>query len=714
VGELFYRTAGVIMMRKVSNIAAEVLAPHQYGVGVPSGAERILHSVQHSLTDGSSSQLALLKIDISNAFNACDRARVLRELYNTPQLSALFRLSHFGYSAPSQLLLQGCDGQAIMSCTGVRQGDPLAPLLFCLYMRDVYCKVAEQADVTLYGFFDDLNVEGTPKEVMAALAALQCLLPSISLECNTAKSHFAYFHQEQSPLMQSIRETLAQNNIEEHFEWMELVGGVIGKDEAAIRAGMASMFGSNAGRDAFFRRLQFDELSVQSAMLLLRQCAVPQMNYLLRCTPPVCIAEQATSFDESMLDSARTKLRVGRWERGLADTTRQLRAALRHGGFGLTSAVQTSPAAYLGSLAAVHSCPVFAGYRGKDGAPLPASSQLHSWITSSMAEVQEATPTCSELELLPASASVFFQHFASKPSTIFSSLQSAVSKQAKSYQHDATLTAAKEKKQQDNGQALAHLTAITAPRAWAWKNVRPTSAELRLTDTQYRLAARLNLGLSPQCASIGTAVPLQCPFCSKEDALAKDPWHLLSCIKAIKREVNMRHNEVVNALWRVVLAVGGQAVREPVGLEFDDGRRPDLQLVFPGQHVLTDAVVVHPLAPSYVNQGTSLSATGAARMQQRVKTRRYSKTAARHEAMLLPFAVETCGGMAPDAIRLLRLIAQAGHEQLGMLPVEHIARQLVGAVAVAVQRGTAMVYLSRYLRAVARPEAGGGEERGEG
>jgi hypothetical protein len=103
-------------------------------------------------------------------------------------------------------------------------------------------------------------------------------------------------------------------------------------------------------------------------------------------------------------------------------------------------------------------------------------------------------------------------------------------------------------------------------------------------------------------------------------------------------------------------------------------------------------------------------------MQQRVKTRRYSKTAARHEAMLLPFAVETCGGMAPDAIRLLRLIAQAGHEQLGMLPVEHIARQLVGAVAVAVQRGTAMVYLSRYLRAVARPEAGWGgqEEKGGG
>ena len=451
---------------------------------------------------------------------------------------------------------------------------------------------------------------------------------------------------------------------------------------------------------------------MQSGMLLLRQSAVPQLNYLLRCTPPVCVAEQAARFDDSVLDSARTKLSVSRWERGLVNVTRQLRAALRHGGFGLTSAVQTSPAAYLGSLAAVRSCPVFADYGATDGLPLSATSQLHGWIASSMNEMQKAAPTCGTLGLLPASASVFFQHFTSQPSTTSSSLQSALSKQAKSYQHDATLSAAKEKKKQDKGQALAHVTAITAPRAWTWKNVRPTSAELRLTDTQYRLAARLNLGLSPQCASAGTAVPHQCPFCKKADAVAKDSWHLLSCNKAIKREVFMRHNGVVNALWSTVLAVGGQAVREPVGLEFDDGRRPDLQLVFAGQHVLTDAVVVHPTAPGYVTNGSSLSVAGAACRLQHVKKQKYMKTAARHEAMLLPFAVETCGGMAPDAVRLLRLIARAGHEQLGMLPEEHIARQLAGTVAIAIQRGTAMVYLSRYIRAVARPAAGGtGEEK---
>jgi len=50
VGELFYRLAGVIAVRKVTQDAAFLLAPYQLGVGVASCAERIVHSLQHSLT----------------------------------------------------------------------------------------------------------------------------------------------------------------------------------------------------------------------------------------------------------------------------------------------------------------------------------------------------------------------------------------------------------------------------------------------------------------------------------------------------------------------------------------------------------------------------------------------------------------------------------------------------------------------------------------
>ena len=110
------------------------MSPHQYGVGVSSGAERVVHSLQYALTD-TTRGLSLLQVDISNAFNACDRGRVLRELYSTPQLSPLYRMVHFAYSTPSVLLLERGEGKAIRLRNGVRQGDPLSALLFCVYMR---------------------------------------------------------------------------------------------------------------------------------------------------------------------------------------------------------------------------------------------------------------------------------------------------------------------------------------------------------------------------------------------------------------------------------------------------------------------------------------------------------------------------------------------------------------------------------------------------
>ena len=48
-------------MRRVSSEAAQLLAPHQYGIGVAAGAEKIIHSLQHELTD-TDKRLALLQI----------------------------------------------------------------------------------------------------------------------------------------------------------------------------------------------------------------------------------------------------------------------------------------------------------------------------------------------------------------------------------------------------------------------------------------------------------------------------------------------------------------------------------------------------------------------------------------------------------------------------------------------------------------------------
>ena len=59
-----------------------------------------------------------------------------------------------------------------------------------------------------------------------------------------------------------------------------------------------------------------------------------------------------------------------------------------------------------------------------------------------------------------------------------------------------------------------------------------------------------------------------------------------------------------------------------------------------------------------------LSTTGTARCAEGRKHSKYRQTAAQHHAELLPFSVETYGGMASDAIKLLSAMGSMGDEQL--------------------------------------------------
>jgi hypothetical protein len=355
--------------------------------------------------------------------------------------------------------------------------------------------------------------------------------------------------------------------------------------------------------------------------------------------PPPCIAEHAAAFDQLVLHAAQEKLEHDPGECKDERAVRLLQDRLRHGGFGLTPALTTSPAAYLGSLAAVHSLPVFAAYCDAD-TPLPSTFALHGWIDSSMQQLKQACPEAAQH--LPSSASSFFAHYTNASPSVSSALQTTLSMQAASYSYDASLSTAKANRKQHGCAELAHLRAISAPRAWTWKTIIPTEFALKLTDNEYRIAARLNLGLKPMEPSAMRALPTQCHLCKKHCDFATDSWHFLSCPKLMGAdgELTLRHNAVVDALYRAVLTLGGQAAREPVGLHFEDNRRPDIQIVFPGKHVLTDVTVAHPLAPGYTRTSVQKPSLHA----QRRKRFRYAATAAHHHAQLLIFLCISRGG----------------------------------------------------------------------
>ena len=128
--------------------------------------------------------------------------------------------------------------------------------------------------------------------------------------------------------------------------------------------------------------------------------------------------------------------------------------------------------------------------------------------------------------------SVSFCVFQHPTVTRSSSLQRTLSQQAADHSHKASVQHAKAAKTTDDCRSLSHLTAVSAPRAWSWKTVLPTSRDLELSDVQYRLAARLNLALRPEDGVSMAAMPDDCPLCAavsvSHKSIAADPWHFLS------------------------------------------------------------------------------------------------------------------------------------------------------------------------------------------
>ena len=173
----------------------------------------------------------------------------------------------------------------------------------------------------------------------------------------------------------------------------------------------------------------------------------------------------------------------------------------------------------------------------------------------------------------------------------------------------------------------------------------------------------------------------------------------MACDMLSKGEASIRHDEVETVLYRSALLMGFQAVRQPTGLDLlSSDLRPDLMVIMPGRRILVDVAICHPLAPGRVKRAISLKALGTAKVIEGAKRRKYLKMKTRHPMEIVPFVVETCGGVGAAAVKLLKAMARAAEEHLGMWPRQDIIQHVVGSVAISVQKGSAMAYLEGYDR----------------
>jgi hypothetical protein len=151
-GEAFTR---IVCRWALSTVTPDsVLLPDQFGVGTPGGVEPVVWSINDSIAEGCP---GLLSLDFSNAFNTVSRHRIAQAV--AADLPKLYRLTKLLYNQPSPLLVNDAGGNThtLQSRTGVRQGDPLGPLLFSLAVKPLVLELqALAAGNRIWAYLDDI------------------------------------------------------------------------------------------------------------------------------------------------------------------------------------------------------------------------------------------------------------------------------------------------------------------------------------------------------------------------------------------------------------------------------------------------------------------------------------------------------------------------------------------------------------------------------
>ena len=418
-------------------------------------------------------------------------------------------------------------------------------------------------------------------------------LPEIGLEINAQKCRCLWPSTGREP-PQSLFNLLRHHQINRLEQGsFEIMGAPVGCDDHWCRTWCSEQIRSH---DDFFNALHHTSISSHHALLLVKTCLRPRLNFAMRCVPPSIFADSLADFDQrivELIDSKILKHSHQPFRNASAFSSAQAQLPARFGGLGLTSAVVTSLAAFVASAALaiqdVHEL-ILPAHLDPSSPHVPP---MFNNILSSVRRLQQEFDVTTRR--LPVSLDQLFEFWTNSPPQ---RLQHKIMENLQTHVQRRLLRSS-------SGSDKARLVAAAATaKSSAWLHMTANNP-YSLSDQAVASAVCHRLGL--QSVHILPSSP-NC-VCGKPLELT----HFHACKLNIRCGVNDRHDKVKRCLARICERAGLDVMMEKSSWVVDDDKPnskegklvPDLSISGLGQKVEVDISVICASSMTYGLTGCS-------------------------------------------------------------------------------------------------------------